>query len=134
MRTARICTLIVLLISASRCFSSDWWLDPERGCGTKDAWSKTHRIGDLPGCDGDLPKDASAGETAMHNAKSLMHSAERILDQKRTDGVEDLIERATGIIDSAPGESRVNASKQFYKEATAMLNGRLRELDQLSQR
>jgi hypothetical protein len=129
MRIARVCALITLLMGAMSCFAGDWWLDPGRGCGTKEAWIKTHHIEDLPGCDGDLPRDASPGEIAMHNSKSLMRTAERILDQKHTNGVEDVIERASSTIDAAPAESRVTDSRQYYKEAIGLLSGRLRELD-----
>ena len=70
--------LLGLLMWVGDASALEWWHDPERGCGQLENWKKTSRIADLPGCDGELPKGAPPGETAMHDAKKILRDVEKL--------------------------------------------------------
>ena len=101
----------------------EWWHDPDRGCGTLADWKKTQRISDIPGCE--LPKGAPAGEVAMHDAKVSLVAAEKILDDNRTAGVQELIDRAVVVLNNAPNDPRVNWARPLYLSAVTILKTRL---------
>jgi len=103
----------------------EWWHDPDRGCGTLEGWKNTKRISDLPGCDGALPNGAPPGEVAMHDAKASLHQAEKLLDGGRKDGVKELIDRATDIMNKAPSDPRVNWARYHYATAANVLINKL---------
>ncbi|HZS36129.1 MAG TPA: hypothetical protein VFF06_04855 [Polyangia bacterium] len=103
-----------------------WWHDPARGCGTKEDWKRTHRIKDLPGCDGELPKGAPPAEVAMHDAKLALGRAEKALDDGRPALVEPAIADATRFMNEAPrNDPRANWARAIYAEAIQILRDRL---------
>lgn len=103
----------------------NWWHDPQRGCGTLDGWQRTFRIADLPGCDGDLPKQAPQGEQSMHDAKKALREAEKILDSGQTTDVEIKLDLATTTMNKAPNDPRVNWARPHYQTALTILRKRL---------
>jgi hypothetical protein len=106
-----------------------WWHDPARGCGTKEAWRSTHRIKDLPGCDGELPKGAPPGEVAMHDAKLALGRGEKALDDNRAALVQPAIDDAVRIMNDAPtNDPRSNWARPIYAEAIQLLRDRLEKL------
>ena len=117
--------LMLVTMSGMNARAIEWWHDPDRGCGTLEGWSKTQRISDIPGCSGDLPKGAPAGEVALHDAKVNLAAAEKILDSNRTAGAQELIERAASTMNRAPSDPRVNWARPFYSSAADMLRKRL---------
>src|SRR5260370_31211076 len=111
LRAAVVC-LAVLAPLAAAAGTIEWWHDPERGCGTLDGWQRTHRIKDLPGCDGELPKGAPPAEVAMHDAKLALGRAEKALDEGRAAPVEPALEDATRIMNGAPAnDPRANSAR-----------------------
>lgn len=102
-----------------------WWRDPERGCGKIEDWRRTNRIQDLPGCEGTLEKGAPQGEIAMHDAKKLLHEAERQLDGGQAGDVEGKIAQAIEIMNKAPSDPRVNWARVQYKVAVDVLKAKL---------
>jgi hypothetical protein len=117
--------LIVVTMSSMNARAIEWWHDPDRGCGTLEGWNKTQRISDIPGCSGELPKGAPAGEVAMHDAKVNLAAAEKILDGNRTAGAQELIDRAVNTMSRVPSDPRVNWARGFYSSAADMLRKRL---------
>ncbi|MCS6912490.1 MAG: hypothetical protein RMK29_19105 [Myxococcales bacterium] len=117
--------LASLLLLPQGARAIEWWHDPERGCGTLEAWVRTGRIKDLPGCEGELPKGAPPGEIAMRDAKRALHEAEKLLDQGQTAEVETKLEAATHIMNRAPNDPRVNWARPHYAKALGILRARL---------
>jgi len=103
----------------------EWWHDPDRGCGTIVGWQNTKRISDLPGCDGALPNGAPPGEVAMHDAKASLHEAEKLLDDGRSAGVQQLIDKAIDFMNKAPSDARVNWARVHYLTAVNLLTSKL---------
>lgn len=116
--------LVSLPLWAGSAQAIEWWHDPERGCGTLDSWQRNTRIKDLPGCDGELPKGAPPGEVAMHDAKKLLHEAEKALDAGQTGDVEAKLDQATNIMNKAPNDPRVNWVRPHYQKALGVLRAR----------
>lgn len=113
-----------LLLSAGDALAVEWWHDPERGCGIFENWKKTSRIADLPGCDGELPKGAPAGEVAMHDAKKLLRELEKQLDAGQQLDVEGKINQATEILNKAPIDPRVNWARVQFNTAFNILKSK----------
>ena len=101
-----------------------YWHDPERGCGLLDNWKKTYRIADLPGCDGELKKNAPPGETAMHDAKKLLREAEKAIDSGQPGDYENKIAQATEIMNKAPQDPRTIWARGHFAKAIAVLRSR----------
>jgi hypothetical protein len=118
----------LFLLATTAANAIEWWHDPAMGCGGLGGWKATHRISDLPGCDGELPKGAPNGEIAMHDAKRALHEAEILLDKRTTEGVEALIGKAVSIMNAAPDDPRTNWARAFFSEAANLLSERLRQL------
>jgi hypothetical protein len=119
---------IALILLAMNCMTAvaiKWWHDPDRGCGTLEGWQRTQRISDMPGCAGELPKGAPVGEVVMHDAKVSLAAAEKILDDHRTAGAQELIDRALGLMNRAPNDPRVNWARAHYMSAANILKTRL---------
>jgi hypothetical protein len=112
-------------VSSINAQAIEWWHDPDRGCGTLDGWYRTQRISEIPGCSGELPEGAPAGEVAMHDAKVNLAGAEKILDGDRTAGAKELIDRAVSVMNRAPDDPRVNWARRFFLSAADMLQKRL---------
>jgi hypothetical protein len=102
----------------------EWWHDPDRGCGLAENWQRTHRIRDLPGCDGELPRGAPPGEIAMRDAKKLLHDAERALDQGQATDIDAPLARAANLMSGAPNDPRVNWVRPRYVKAIQTLRAR----------
>ena len=123
---------IALMLLTMNCIAAgaiEWWHDPDRGCGTPEGWQRTQRISDIPGCAGELPKGAPAGEVAMHEAKVSLAAAEKILDGKRAAGAQELIDQAIAIMGRAPNDPRVNWARPHYLSAVNILKTRLKQAD-----
>lgn len=116
--------LLGLLLSSSTALAVEWWHDPERGCGLVENWKKSKRIGDLPGCDGELPKGAPPGEVAMHDAKKLLREAEKQVDAGQTGEVETRLGQATDIMNKAPNDPRVNWARLQFNDAFKVLKSK----------
>jgi len=108
-----------------------WWRDPERGCGKVEDFKRTFRMGDLPGCDGELLRAAPDGEVAMHDAKKILREAEKAIDGGQSDGIEAKLNQATDIMNKAPREPRVDWARQYFKTAVEVLQARLSMLPKL---
>jgi len=118
--------LALIWIGVQSASAVEWWHDPDRGCGTVEGWKQTHRIADLIGCDGELPKGAPPGEVAMHDAKWALRTAENLLDGHNPNGVQRLLDRAASIMNAAPSDARVNFARLiYYKDPAAVLSNRL---------
>lgn len=117
--------LLPLLAGDALAAGVNWWHDPLRGCGTLDGWQRTYRIADLPGCDGDLPKQAPVGEQSMHDAKRALREAEKILDTDQTTDVESKLDQATTLMNKAPNDPRVNWARPHFQTALTILRKRL---------
>ena len=102
-----------------------WWRDPERGCGKVEAWKRTSRIADLPGCDGELKSGAPPGEVAMHDAKKLLHDVEKQLDNGQAGDAESKISQATIIMNKAPSDARVNWARVQFDSAINILRTKI---------
>jgi hypothetical protein len=109
---------------SSNASAVEWWHDPERGCGILENWKKTNRIADLPGCDGELPKGAPPGETAMHDAKKLLREAEKQLDAGQTGDVDQKIAQATDIMNKAPRDPRTDWARSYFDKAMKVLKNK----------
>jgi hypothetical protein len=116
--------LLGILLSSSTAMAVEWWHDPDRGCGIVENWKKSKRIGDLPGCDGELPKGAPPGEVAMHDAKKLLREAEKQVDAGQTGEVETRIGQATDIMNKAPNDPRVNWARLQFNDAFKVLKSK----------
>jgi hypothetical protein len=117
--------LLGVFLWASNAAATEYWHDPERGCGLFENWKKTNRIADLPGCDGELPKGAPPGEVAMHDAKKLLRDAEKQIDAGQTTDVEQKIAQATEIMNRAPSEPRVNWARAHFQTAIKVLRNKV---------
>lgn len=102
-----------------------WWRDPERGCGKVEAWKRTSRIADLPGCDGELKGGAPPGEVAMHDAKKLLHEVEKQLEGGQVGDAEAKIAQATVIMNKAPSDARVNWARVQFDMAISILRTKI---------
>lgn len=116
--------LLGLLGWVSTAQAVEWWHDAERGCGLIENWKKTNRIGDLPGCDGDLPKGAPPGEVAMHDAKKLLRESEKQIDAGQTGDVEQKIAQAIELMNRAPSDPRVNWARSYFSVAIKVLKSK----------
>jgi hypothetical protein len=102
-----------------------WWRDPERGCGKIENWKRTSRIGDLPGCDGELKSGAPPGEVAMHDAKKLLHDVEKQLDNGQVGDAEAKISQAIVVMNKAPSDARVNWARFHFESAINILKTKI---------
>jgi hypothetical protein len=102
-----------------------WWRDPERGCGKIEAWKRTSRIADLPGCDGELKSGAPPGEVAMHDAKKLLHDVEKQLDSGQAGDADAKIAQAIVIMNKAPSDARVNWARFHFDTAINVLKTKI---------
>jgi hypothetical protein len=116
--------LLGLLVGLPSAHAVEWWHDTERGCGLIENWKKSNRIGDLPGCDGDLPKGAPPGEVAMHDAKKLLRESEKQIDSGQTGDVEQKIAQAIEIMNRAPSDPRVNWARSYFSVAIKVLKSK----------
>jgi len=114
-----------LLLGVGNAEAVEWWHDAERGCGLIENWKKTNRIADLPGCDGELPKGAPPGEVAMHDAKKLLHDAEKQIDGGQTGDVEQKIAQAIETMNRAPNDPRVNWARSHFSTAIKVLKNKV---------
>lgn len=117
--------LLGLFLWVGNAAAVEWWHDPDRGCGLIDNWKKSNHIADLPGCDGELPKGAPPGETAMHDAKKLLHDAEKQIEAGQTGDIEAKIAQAIEIMNRAPRDPRVLWALSHFDRATKVLRGKV---------
>ena len=104
--------------------AAEWWHEADRGCGLIENWKKTNSVADLPGCDGELPKGAPPGETAMHDAKKLLREAEKLIADGKTGDAEAKIAQATEMMNKAPNDPRVNWARAHYSVAIKVLKNK----------
>lgn len=116
---------LVLLSDTVAQAEEPWWRDPERGCGKVEAWKRTSRIADLPGCDGELKSGAPPGEVAMHDAKKLLHEVEKQLENGQAGDAETKIAQATVIMNKAPSDARVNWARVQFDSAINILRTKI---------
>lgn len=116
--------LLGLLMWVGDASALEWWHDPERGCGQLENWKKTSRIADLPGCDGELPKGAPPGETAMHDAKKLLREVEKQLDAGQTGDADQKIAQATELMNKAPRDPRTDWARSYFDKAIKVLKNK----------
>jgi hypothetical protein len=116
--------LLGLLLWVGDAAAVEWWHDPERGCGLLENWKKSNRVGDLPGCDGELPKGAPPGETAMHDAKKLLRDAEKQIEAGQTGEVEQKISQSIETMNKAPSDPRVNWARSHFSLAIKVLKNK----------
>lgn len=116
---------LVLLSDTVAHAEEPWWRDPERGCGKIEAWKRTSRIADLPGCDGELKSGAPPGEVAMHDAKKLLHDVEKQLDNGQVGDADAKISQAIVIMNKAPSDARVNWARFHFDTAINVLKTKI---------
>ena len=61
----------------------------------------------------------------MHDAKASLHEAEKLLDDGRSAGVQQLIDKAIDFMNKAPSDARVNWARVHYLTAVNLLTSKL---------